>query len=258
MADDALAVVQKKLDYRFKDPRLLALALTHASSADLRTQSNERLEFLGDSVLGLIVCEELYRAFPTLLEGDLTKIKSTVVSRKTCADVIEQMGLADFLVLGKGMMNHDTLPGSVAAALLEALVGAIYLDAGDRDEGLTAARTFLLKWFEPIIQNAAESGHQQNFKSVLQQHAQERLDAAPTYVLLDEQGPDHAKCFEVCVQLGAERFESSWGQSKKDAEQQAALRALIALGLLNENECGQVRTVGGDSNGDDDEEPRFE
>lgn len=243
MAQDVLADVQAKLGYRFTHPELLELALRHASSADSRTQSNERLEFLGDSILGLIVCGELYCAFPHLLEGDLTKIKSTVVSRKTCAELIERMGVADFLILGKGMMNHDTLPESVAAALLESLVGAIYLDAGDRDKGLNEARQFLMKWLDPVIQDAAASGHQQNFKSVLQHHAQEKLNTTPVYVLLDEQGPDHAKCFEVCVQVGAERYDSSWGQSKKEAEQRAALAALMSMGLIDGDDSGHIRII---------------
>lgn len=243
MAEEALADLQAKLGYRFEDIEILDLALRHASSSDSRTQSNERLEFLGDSILGLIVCSELYDMFPDLLEGDLTKIKSTVVSRKTCAQIIERMGVADYLVLGKGMMNHETLPESVAAALLESLVGAIYIDAGDRDKGLSEARKFLLKWIYPVIQDAAASGHQQNFKSVLQHHAQEKLNSTPIYLLLDEQGPDHAKCFEVCVQVGADRYASCWGQSKKEAEQRAALAALMSLGLIDEDDPEHIRII---------------
>ncbi len=243
MADEVLADLQKKIGYQFAQPELLDLALRHASSADSRTQSNERLEFLGDSILGLIVCAELYDMFPDLLEGDLTKIKSTVVSRKTCAEIIERMGVADYLVLGKGMMNHDTLPESVAAALLESLVGAIYIDAEDRDKGLCEARQFLMKWIYPVIQDAAASGHQQNFKSVLQHHAQEKLNTTPMYLLLDEQGPDHAKCFEVCVQVGADRFDSCWGQSKKEAEQRAALAALVSMGLVDEGDPDHIRMI---------------
>lgn len=243
MSEDVIAAVQEALGYHFANRELLEEALTHASYADARTDSNERLEFLGDAVLGIIVCEELFRRFPAMLEGDLTKIKSTVVSRKTCAKIVYRLGIADYLVLGKGMQNHDRLPGSVAAAMLEAIVGAIYLDAGAMDDGMRASHQFLMPLLEPVIDQAADSGHHQNFKSVLQQFAQERFDTPPAYILLDEQGPDHAKCFEVCVQLGADRFESCWGQSKKDAEQKAALNALTALGLIEEDASGQIRVA---------------
>lgn len=243
MSEDVIAAVQEALGYRFRDRALLEEALTHASFTDSRAESNERLEFLGDTVLGLIVCEELFHRFPHLLEGDLTKIKSTVVSRKTCAKIVQALGIEPYLVLGKGMLNHDKLPGSVAAAMLEAIVGAIYLDAGAADAGIAASRAFLLPLVNPVIEQAAVSGHHQNFKSVLQQYAQERLETTPIYVLLDEQGPDHAKCFEVCVQLGAERYDSCWGQSKKDAEQKAALNALTAMGLIEEDAQGHVRVA---------------
>lgn len=244
MTDDVLAAVEHAIGYSFRDHSLLAIALRHASSTNSRTDSNERLEFLGDAVLGLVVCDELYDRFPDLLEGDLTKIKSMVVSRKTCAAIIDRMEVEQYLVLGKGMLNHDTLPGSVAAAMLESLVGAIFLDADTQDAGVSAVRAFLMPWLDPIIVQAAVSGHQQNFKSVLQQYAQETLQTTPQYILLDEQGPDHAKCFEVCAQLGAERYESCWGQSKKIAEQRAALIALRALGLAESDDDGNVLIVG--------------
>ncbi len=241
--ESSLEAIQAAVGRRFHDESILREALTHASSADSRTLSNERLEFLGDAVLGLVVCEELHRRFPDALEGELTKIKSSVVSRKTCAEIIAEMGLDEHLLLGKGMMNHATLPSSVSAALLEALVGAIYIDAGASDGGLLAVRAFLMPLIEPLIRDAAECGHQQNFKSVLQQHAQDRLGVVPAYILLDEQGPDHAKCFEVCVQLGVDRYESAWGQSKKDAEQRAALHALTALGVVERDNAGTLRLV---------------
>ena len=243
MMENALAAAQDATGYSFHNPDLLREALTHASIADTRTSSNERLEFLGDAVLGLVVCDELHHRFPDLLEGDLTKIKSTVVSRKTCARVIQELGVEQCLQLGKGMLNHDVLPGSVAAALLESLIGAIYLDAGRHEGGLPAVRAFVMPLLEPIIRHAAESGHQQNFKSALQQHAQDLLGVTPIYLLLDEQGPDHAKCFEICVQVGAERFRSAWGQSKKDAEQQAALNALKKLSLVEDDGAGGLRMV---------------
>lgn len=235
LPNETIEAAQRTLGYQFTNPVLLQEALTHASIADSRLASNERLEFLGDAVLGLVVCERLYELFPHLLEGDMTKIKSVAVSRKTCARLAGDMGIIELLQLGKGMQTHAELPSSLAAALLEALIGAVYLDGG-----LGAARAFLRPLLDPVIRQAEQSGHQQNFKSVLQQVAQDRFNVSPCYVLLDEKGPDHAKCFEVCVQIGAQRFGSSWGQSKKQAEQQAAQLALDELGALMTTDAGEL------------------
>lgn len=224
------------LGYNFRDHDLLQQALTHASIASSRLASNERLEFLGDMVLGMVVCEYLFKRYENLLEGDLTKIKSSVVSRRTCAVVATELRLDELLLLGKGMDAQRNLPRSIVAAVYESLVGAIYLDGG-----LEAAREFVLGGMKKHIENAAKSGHQFNFKSVLQQTVQQRFSSTPQYVVLDEQGPDHAKCFEVCVEIGARRFPSTWGASKKQAEQQAALEALIELGVLERTSDGDIR-----------------
>jgi ribonuclease-3 len=202
---------------------------------DARVKSNERLEFLGDAVLGLVVCERTYEKYPTLLEGEMTKIKSAVVSRQTCALIGKQLGLEDHLTIGKGMRGHDVLPQSLAAAAVESLVAALYLDAG-----LDAARRFLGPLVEPYIEQAAASGHQQNFKSLLQQWAQQRLATTPQYTIVAQRGPDHAKHFCVSVQVSDRSFEPSWGVSKKQAEQQAALVALCELGLAAQVAPGQV------------------
>jgi len=223
------------LGYRFKNPDLLTEALTHASSAGDRLESNERMEFLGDAILGFVVCEYLHNAYPELLEGDLTKIKSAVVSRRVCAQISEANHMARMLSLGKGMAGRPDLPSSVAAAVLESLIAAIYLDGG-----MAPARDFILQHMVPFIKEAAESAHQRNFKSVLQQYAQKHLPANPTYVIMDEKGPDHSKCFEVCAEVDGRRCASSWANSKKQAEQGAALNALLELGLAKMLDDGQV------------------
>lgn len=237
-----IAAAEELLEYSFTDKNLLTQALTHASIAMDRLQSNERLEFLGDMVLGMVVCEFLYTNFDDLLEGDLTKIKSSVVSRRTCAVVALEMQLEELLLLGKGMDGQRSLPRSIVAAVYEALIGAIYLDGG-----LEPARDFVLAGMKPHIENAEQSGHQSNFKSVLQQTVQQQFSSTPQYVVLDEQGPDHAKCFEVCVEIGARRFASTWGASKKQAEQQAALEALLELGVVERTETGEIRTCNGEA-----------
>lgn len=228
--------IERLLGHRFSDPELLQRALTHASLVESRLESNERLEFLGDAVLGLVVCSYLYDEYPDLLEGEMTKIKSTVVSRRVCAEIASSLGLDEMLRLGKGMSRHANLPGSVLAAVFEALVGALYLDGG-----LEVARRFILGLMRPRIEEAARSGHQSNFKSVLQQTAQQMLGLTPQYIVLDEKGPDHAKCFEVAVEIGARRFGSCWGPSKKQAEQDAALQALRELGYVSTGENGDIR-----------------
>lgn len=235
MDENHLSDAEQLLGYHFRDRELLHRALTHASLADSRLQSNERLEFLGDAVLGLVVCEFLFDRYESLLEGDLTKIKSSVVSRRVCAEIAREMRLDEVLRLGKGMSNREDLPGSVAAAVFESLIGAMYLDGG-----MEQVQSFILDRLRPWIENAANSGHQSNFKSVLQQAAQQQMDLTPQYLVLDEKGPDHAKCFEVCVELGAQRFSSCWGPSKKQAEQDAALIALVELGWATRNDSGDV------------------
>src|SRR5438309_351318 len=221
-------MAEKILGYSFKNPNLLKEALTHASIADHRLLSNERMEFLGDAVLDLIVCEALYRRFPEYLEGDLTKIKSAVVSRRTCAEVSNETGLTDLLITGKGIHSRAAMPNSLAAAVYESLTAALYLDGG-----FEVVKEYVLRTMTPKIDDIASNSHHQNYKAVLQQHAQKILGGTPIYELLDEKGPDHSKCFEVCVVIDGKRFNSAWGPNKKMAEQKAALLALEELGLMD-------------------------
>jgi len=215
---------QQRLGYHFRDPVLLEAALTHASGANHRLSSNERLEFLGDAILGLVVCEQLFQQFPEQLEGDLTKLKSIVVSRQTCAKISQALGLREFLVLGKGMTANPAVPPSVLSDVLESLIAAIYLDGG-----LEPAREFVLTYFGPEIEAAAAGESGGNYKSLLQQFAQREYGVTPTYLLLDEKGPDHSKCFKISAQIGRRRFSPAWGRSKKESEQRAAHNAICEL-----------------------------
>src|SRR4051812_38507456 len=155
---EVLQRCQQAIDYRFRQPELLRSALTHASGADTRLASNERMEFLGDSVLGLVTCEQLYLRFPDYQEGDLTKIKSVVVSRRTCARFSKALSLGDFLFLGRGIhLQHSSssaqgvVPSGMLADVYESLVAAIYLDGG-----LDVARAFILQHLGPEIEEVAE------------------------------------------------------------------------------------------------------
>ena len=218
---------QKVIDYQFKDISLLEKALRHASASDKRLDSNERLEFLGDAILGVTVCEELFSRFPEYLEGELTKVKSMLVSRRTCARVAQNINLTDYMVLGKGMTSQRTLPMSCPAGAFEAVVGAIYLDGGYEN-----SRRFILQCMGDLLDSADARKPQDNYKSMLQQYSQRMFGSTPYYEILDEKGPDHSKCFEVGVIIDRRRFESAWGPSKKEAEQLAAFNALQGLEQL--------------------------
>lgn len=215
---------EERLGYVFQSKAMLRSALTHASGAQHRLASNERLEFLGDSILGLVVCEILFKQYPEYLEGDLTKIKSVVVSRQTCAKISRNLGLEEFLILGKGMTTHPNVPRSLLGDVFESLVAAIYLDGGSE-----AARKFISRYIEPEIALVVGGEHGGNFKSLLQQFAQREYGTTPTYQLLDEKGPDHSKCFKIAAQIGGNRYPAAWGRNKKEAEQRAARNALSDL-----------------------------
>jgi len=229
MEEEQKLQIEQILGYKFQNPELLALAFTHTSAVDNRLSSNERLEFLGDSVLALVVCQRLFELFPKYLEGDLTKIKSMLVSRETCAKISRKLGLEKFLKVGKGMITSKALSGSLAAGVFETVIGAIYLDGG-----FEPAQDFILRVLGKKIEQADAEHSQGNFKSLLQQYAQEKYNSTPSYVLLDEKGPDHNKCFELEVTIANQRFQSAWGTNKKEAEQKAAFNALVELGVLEE------------------------
>ena len=229
MDEEVLQQIEQITGYEFSNRNLLHKAFLHSSAVEYRSLSNERLEFLGDSVLAVVICQALFERFPNYLEGDLTKIKSMLVSRRTCARLAGQLGLQEFLKVGKGMSHSRALKGSLAAGVFEAVIGAIYIDGG-----FEAARTFLLRTFASIIDRVDAQQTQGNFKSLLQQHAQQNLNATPVYELLDEKGPDHDKCFESEVVIDERHFPSAWGTNKKEAEQKAAFNALVELGILQE------------------------
>ena len=221
---EILEECQKAIGYHFRQPDLLRASLTHASGANTRLASNERLEFLGDAVLGLVTCEQLYLRFPDYQEGDLTKIKSVVVSRRTCARMSKLLNLGDYLFLGKGMHLHTAVPPSLLADVFESLVAAIYLDGG-----LEPAKRFILQHVGPEIEQLAEGANAGNHKSVLQQVAQREFGATPGYPLLDEKGPDHSKCFKIAAVIGRYTHAGAWGRTKKEAEQRAAMNALAQI-----------------------------
>ena len=215
---------QDKLDYEFRDLNLLFEAVTHASCSTTRLNSYERMEFLGDSILGFVVCEYLYQTQPDWLEGQLTKIKSVVVSRQTCGRLGELLGLDRFLVVGKGIGNRGPVPLSLLANAFESIVAAIYLDGG-----MEPTKQFLMRFVPEQVKLAVEGDLEPNFKSELQQFAQKKYGLPPTYQLIDDRGPDHEKWFLVAATLEKQLFTPAWGRNKKEAEQKAAANALAEL-----------------------------
>jgi len=221
-----IAECQRRIQYEFRDPALLVAAFTHASGAQHRLASNERLEFLGDAILGFIVCETLYQLFPDSLEGDLTRIKSVVVSRETCGRITERLQLIDFLIVGKGLALNRPVPESVLSDLFESLVAAMYLDGG-----LEPVRALVARMLEPEIVKVAAGEQGLNHKSLLQQLSQRDFGVTPTYEVVEEAGPDHSKSFHILAQIGPRRYAPAWGRNKKEAEQRAASNALSELRL---------------------------
>jgi ribonuclease III len=213
-----------EIRYRFRDPSLLLQALTHSSIKTADNPSNERLEFLGDSVLGLVMTEFLYNFFQHSNEGDLTQIKSVVVSTSVLARESERLALDQYYSVGKGVIRKRKLPVSLLANVFEAVVAAIYKDAG-----LEPARRFVIRNLYHQVLAVAENRHRRNYKSILQQWAQKELNVTPTYRVVGEKGPDHFKSFEVVAMVGKKRYRSGQGRSKKEAEQIAARETLKAL-----------------------------
>ena len=209
------------LPHAFRDERLLELALTHASTG--ASEDNERMEFLGDAVLDLIVAEELYRVVPALDEGAMTELKAWVVSRKVLAGVARGLGLEERARVGGGLRDR-ALTSSMLANLYEAALAAVYLDAG-----LEAARTFARTTLAVPLERVQALKSAPNEKQVLQRHSQLATGVPPGYVLLDQRGHAHAKAFLVAAEVGARRFPSAWGRTLKEAERWAAHEALLVL-----------------------------
>ena len=220
----AVLKCESALGYRFNDRSFLIHAITHASIANTRQLSYERLEFLGDSLLGLVVCEYLFHQYPDWLEGDLTKVKSTVVSRKTCAKIGEELEIGECLVVGKGVGSKGKVPMSLLANAFESIVAAVYLDGG-----MDALKGVLLPLVVPKVQATIEGALEINYKAELQQYSQKRYRLPPAYELVDSRGPDHEKWFKISAKVNKKTFVAAWGKNKKQAEQRAAANALAGI-----------------------------
>lgn len=223
-----LKKLQQSVGYKFKDERLLQRALTHTSYANEcnegHNKSNERLEFLGDSVLGIITAEHFYLNFKDLPEGELTKLRAATVCENSLSSFARQLGLGEYLLLGKGeMCTGGSDRPSILADAFEALIAAIYLDGG-----IEEAKKFVLKYVDKAVE---EHRGFKDYKTVLQEVIQKNPGEVIEYVLVKESGPDHNKRFEVEVHLNSNVIGKGVGTSKKKAEQLAAKEALELMGL---------------------------
>lgn len=215
------ALIEEKLGYEFQNKALLALAFTHRSfvneNRELTKEHNERLEFLGDSILGFIVSEFLYKKLPSFKEGDLSYLRSRLVDASSCCQCIQKLEVQEYILMGKGeMMNSGKGRDSILADLFEALLGAIYIDAG-----MEKTKHFFFTHFETFLLTLIkEPSH--NWKAMLQDYFQKKFQRQPVYNVMSEEGPDHEKTFCIGVYLDGELLGSGLGLSKKEAEQQAA------------------------------------
>jgi ribonuclease III len=224
--------IEVRLGYSFKNRELLALAFVHCSffneNRECTRQHNERLEFLGDSVLGIIISEYLYERFPHHPEGDLSHLRAQLVESTACAAFVEKLAIAPYLLLGKGERRGDGRGReTILGDLFEALIGAIYLDGG-----LDVVKLFFFNHFQEDVERILKSPLR-NWKAELQDYSQKRYQKPPRYQVVKETGPDHSKCFHVVAIVGEHSLGEGVGCSKKEAEQAAAEVTLQKLGDLS-------------------------
>ena len=221
--------LEKNLKYTFKNKELLKNALAHSSYANEKkgtTASNERLEFLGDSVLSIIVSDYIYKNFPNLPEGQLTRLRASLVCEKTLCSFSKQLGVGECILLGKGeRANGGATRPSILADAFEAILAAIYLDGG-----MEPAKKHVLRFVKSELSHL-EHENFKDYKTELQEIIQRNPEEKLTYVLTGESGPDHDKCFTVEVHLNSNVIGEGSGHSKKNAEQAAAKKALELMGI---------------------------
>ena len=222
------AILEDKLDYVFRDASLVETALTHRSwmneTQDTLRTDNERLEFLGDAVLALVSSDLLMKRFPEQPEGELSKARAAIVNEAGLARIADTLTLGQWIFLGRGEEQAGgRLKRSLLANAFEALVGAVYLDGG-----FAAAYRVAGQLIEPSLADVPAEANK-DFKSRLQELAQAKLQMAPSYTVLSERGPDHAKTFEVAILIGDKEYGRAFGRSKKEAQQSAAEHALSVM-----------------------------
>ena len=223
---DKLVDCQEKLAYSFRNIKLLENALTHTSFKTPYNPSNERLEFLGDAILGMVISEYLFKKFQDYSEGKLTKIKSVVVSRATLAKIGTEMDFKKYISVGKGLKGSNSFPKSLIANVFEAIIAAVYMDGG-----LKVAYDFIIKCLGKEIDIVCNNKHDKNYKSILQHFCQRQQGYIPRYKIIKQSGPDHDKTFEVVTLINNVERCTGLGSNKKEAEQAAAKKTLEYLAV---------------------------
>lgn len=223
---DRLKGLEEVIDYTFRDPGNLVLALTHSSYANEKKapdlKSNERLEFLGDSVLNIITSDYIYRNYPELPEGEMTRTRAAIVCEASLMKCAEKIRLGEYLFLGKGEENTGGRNrASILSDAFEALIGAIYIDGG-----IDEARRFVLRYMKEIYPDIDGKDIFRDYKTMFQEIIQKQTDQRISYRILDETGPDHDKTFTAQVLVGDKPYGEGTGRSKKEAEQNAAKDAI--------------------------------
>lgn len=222
--------LEKRLNYKFKNIDLLKNALVHSSYAnEVRgsVHSNERLEFLGDSVLSVIVSEHLYNKFPNMPEGELTRMRASLVCEKSLCEFSRELGIGNYLKLGKGEdKNGGRERDSILADAFEAVLAAVYLDGG-----MDAAKAHIMNTVLRDIKHCEDDTFK-DYKTTLQEVIQRNPEESVSYILVNESGPDHNKSFTVEVRLNSNVIGKGTGKSKKQAEQMAAKQALELMGEI--------------------------
>ena len=225
--DIQLIKVSQVFDYQFKDENLLTLALTHRS---MGSNNNERLEFLGDSVLGMVISSELYRRFPKEKEGVLTRLRSSLVKGETLSEIATELELGEYIQLGSGELKSGGYRrASTLADVLEAIIGAIYLDSCS-DSGISKIQKIILKTFNDRINNCEPGGVIKDPKTRLQEYLQSKSLPLPTYSVVSISGKEHLQTFKVSCSIdGFSNHVVATGSSRRKAEQAAAEKALESI-----------------------------
>ena len=226
---------ERRLKYAFKNRQLLSKALVHRSyayeHAAGKISDNERLEFLGDAVIGLAISDCIFRRFPDYLEGEMTRLRSALVSRPTLEGLARKLGLGNVILFGKGeAASGGSEQSRNLVGAYEAVIGAIYMDGGFKKAG-----KFIGVQFKSEIERIFKGGAKKDYKSILQEYTSKAYKATPKYTVISEEGPDHRKHFEVAVLFGGMLRGKGEGKNKKSAEQDAAFRALFNEGLLDKS-----------------------
>jgi len=240
---DELAAFQKKAGFRFKSLELLNRALTHRSRTNeeaFRNENNERLEFLGDAVLGMVAASYLYKKLPNRAEGELARVKSFVVSEDTLSELALSLGIDRALLIGKGEeQSGGRGKKAILADAMEAVIGACYLD-----QGFDKVTAFILKILSPEVTKVLENRHRKDYKTIVQEFVQKQHRSYPKYSVIRRSGPDHDRTFWISCIIEEKEYGPAEGKNKKEAEQKAAALAYEAVLAAGGPEAELLKELG--------------